>query len=128
MAIHSFGADLSVEVTSGFNSVGCIHDISGPNISVTSTDSSCLSTEWKTFIPGLGDGGEVTFTIDYSETNYNTLHGILRDVKSWRITMPDGETQDFDGFITALGLTIPFDDRIVVPVTIKVTGIPSTFA
>lgn len=130
MAIHSFGAtlELALAASPAFTSLGCIHDISGPGISVTSTDSSCLSTEWKTFIPGLVDAGEITLTIDYSESTYNALHDVLRTVVAGRIEFPDGEEITFDCFITALGLTIPFDDRIVIPLTLKVTGESSTAA
>lgn len=130
MATHSFGATLELALAGSpaFTSLGCIHDISGPNISVTSTDSSCLSTEWKTFIPGLVDAGEITLTIDFSETVYNLLHDALRTIVNGRIEEPGGSEITFECFITALGLTIPFDDRIVMPLTLKVTGESSTFA
>lgn len=130
MAIHSFGANLQLALAASpaFTDVGCIHDISGPNISVTSTDSSCLSTEWKTFIPGLIDAGEVTFTIDYNETDYNQMHAVLRQVIDGKIIFPGAEEITFECFIMNLGLTIPFDDRIVIPVTLKITGESSSAA
>ena len=74
-------------------------------------------------IRGSIDSGQVSCTIVYEETQYSTLLGLMNQDLEWRITYPDGDYEDFDGFVTALGAEVPGPgDAIMCPMTIERTG------
>lgn len=112
--------------TSGI--IGEITNISGPNesvdsVDVTSFDSANTSQD---FIPGLIDGGEITFTVIYDGTAAGTADALqtafLGPEEEWEIVYPDGSSDTADGSVTALGKQIPNGDKITQDVTIKFTG------
>jgi hypothetical protein len=133
------GVDLQYNTaTSGpavWDSWGCIHDISGPEITATTSDASCLNSEdgWKEFVAGMKDGGEVTFTMvtQYGE-NVQDSPGSVGVCQNWRIVVPmtdcAGANPDmvwyitFDGWVTRFGPRFEYDGVQMQDWTIKVTG------
>lgn len=83
---------------------------------------------FREFIPGLGDAGEASFTINYIPTE--ATHAQLlsdfnnRTVAAWTVELPfpGTPTLSFDGFVTGYPLNIPLDDVITADVTIKISG------
>jgi predicted secreted protein len=80
-------------------------------------------------IPGLADGGEVTFTLNYHDDE--TTHMLLwtlqqaRELGSFQIAMPQFETNnlfDFDAYVTGLPINSPIDSQVTQDVTLTITG------
>jgi len=135
-AVHSYGTRLleGALFTTPTTDIAEVVDISGPNITVSAPDATHLQSDFafREFLAGLGDGGEVTFTLNYTRAQMTTMMGLLRVMWSWQIVFPDADgivitipsTFDFDGHITALGDSFEEDDVVSQDVTIKVTGLP----
>jgi len=104
-----------------------VMDVSGPSIAVddveiTNNDSP---SEYKEYVPGLKDGGEVSFDIIYEESQCSTLYGLVGTKKDWRITKPDNSYIGFTGYIKGLGDETPMNDAVKNSITIKITGAPT---
>lgn len=111
-----------------------VSDISGPSrsreaIEVTAHDSP---DQYREFVKGLKDGGEIVVTINYNPGN--TTHSALDadfeedTLRNYRVVLLPGEadtkTWTFAGLITDIGDEFPIDDRMEREVTFKVSGKP----
>jgi predicted secreted protein len=118
-----------------FTAVAEVRNITGPNmtrdqIDVTSLDST---SGYREYIGGFRDGGEVTLECNWTRDVYlQFLADFQNDTTSrnWQIVFPDtgATTFDFAAIVTALSNAIPADDKIDMPVTLKVDGpvVPSS--
>jgi predicted secreted protein len=84
---------------------------------------------WRTFVPGLIDGGEVTLDLlfDPSEATQMNSTGLLseltgRSVEGFKVIWPDASTFSFDGLVTRFEPGAPFEGALTGSATIKVTG------
>ena len=142
MPQHSFGSKIGYYVGSILTNVAEVVNIDGPGQDVTVAPASHLRVPnaAKKFLPGLIDGGEVTFTCRcdgadgddsgdaVAPSGYVVLNALLqnRSEQRWAITWGgDGTLHDFYGFIQNLSPAIPEDDTITCDVTIKVSGLVS---
>lgn len=115
-----------------------VSDLSGPSrsreaIEVTAHDSP---DQYREFVKGLKDGGEVTITINYDPAN-NT-HSALDadfeedDLRDYQVVVLPGEADEhtwaFSGLITSIGDEFPVDDRMEREVTFKISGKPTLSA
>jgi hypothetical protein len=121
MAITSYDTQFSFGAT-----IGEVMNLSLGGISVNPVETSHLrsTSNAKTFISGMIDAGEISLTINYAKAQFNTLIGLLRSSQAFVLTMPDSSTLTGSGILTSLGLEIPEDDRVTVPITVKISGLP----
>ncbi len=121
-ALHGHGTTL----TFGGTAIGEIVSISGPSLSREAIDVSNLGSanKWKEFIPGMIDAGEISMTINYTETTANVLEGTLTATAASAVivTFPGSDTFTGSGIVTGLGTSIETEDKISQEVTIKLTG------
>jgi hypothetical protein len=110
--------------TGTWTSVGSIMEVSIPEESVddVETTSMGITNYTRTFKAGLSDPGEVTFTVKYLDTTHDTLRGLLRTTKAWRIKHNDASGYGFDGYLKTLGGEAPIDNLVTVSGTIKLTN------
>lgn len=118
--------------------VANVSDLSGPSrqrdaIEVTAHDSP---DQYREFVKGLKDGGEVTATINYNPANstHQALDADFEEdsLRSYRIVILPGEDEEhtwtFSALITDLGDSFPVDDRMERDVTFKISGKPTLAA
>lgn len=105
-----------------------IRNITGPGmtrdfIDVTNLDST---GGYREFIGGFRDGGELTFTMNFTIDGYGALLVDYESdtAQSYELILPDsGATVfSFSGYVTNLPLNITPDDAMTCDVTIKITG------
>ena len=106
--------------------------ISGPGVSFADVDTTTLdsSSNYRTFVAGLGDPGEITFQLVYDPAAAS--HKMLaraaqnRTMKVWTVYFGSstGDTDVFSAYVKGLGREIPLDDLITCDVTMHVTGKP----
>jgi hypothetical protein len=118
-----------------FTDLGELIEISGPDMTRAAIDASHSLSDgnYKEFIPGMKDAGEISETIALVPSAGATdPHALLvADFESetkqpYRLLFPDGATYWlFNGIVTGLGHAIPIEDRMTVAITIKVTGKPT---
>lgn len=125
VGLHGHGCTLTI----GGTAVGNITSISGPSIKRDAIDISTMDStqKYREFIPGMIDAGEVTAELNYDGTT--TVSKFLADqltasAQAIVITFSDSDTATWtgSGFITSLGHTIPFEDKITQSVGIKLTS------
>jgi hypothetical protein len=128
-----YGSCLTVVSTSGADiNTGQIRNITGPGVSGNDVDTTTMdsSSNYRTFVSGLLDPGEVTFSLVYDPTN--TTHTRLTRMMGERLSTTfkvyagstSGNGQSFTGYVKGMSREIPMDDVITADVTIKVSGIP----
>jgi predicted secreted protein len=118
-----------------FSVIGSVTEISGPSrereaIEVTAHDSP---DQYREFVKGLKDGGEVSLTINYdpNDAGHEALDDDFeeRDNRDYQIIIfpdtADEHTWDFEALITAIGDEFPHDDKMSREVTVKISGKPT---
>lgn len=135
-AISSFGIELYWEVAGSpatWTKIAEIKDFSGPKLSLGTeeTNSHDSASSWKTRIPTMLDGGEITFDINYSPANstHSMTAGLLKKMVdrtnvNWKIIMPDtGDcTWTFSGYVTGFEVDAPVEGVLGASVTITING------
>ncbi len=98
--------------------------ISGPSLARDSIDTTHHGTgnNFRTFIPGLVDPGELTIDCHFDPTETPGIDGNAAVLK---ITWPDTGSTKFqatEAFITGFDITDPIDDKMTASVTFKLSG------
>ena len=144
--LHGYGAqlyydtntDMATAVASG-TAIANIISISGPDQTRDSIDISTMdsSAKFREFIPAMADAGEVTIELNYVAAQAATLDTYLKNSSTsqyWMIRFNDHTTEESksqwisQGYMTALGHAIPFDDKITQSATFKFSGVPTAAA
>lgn len=115
-----------------------VSDLAGPSrsreaIEVTAHDSP---HQYREFVKGLKDGGEVTLTLNYDpgESTHTALDADFEEdeLRNYQIIVLPGEADEhtwtFSGLITDLSDSFPVDDRMEREVTFKISGKPTLAA
>lgn len=121
-----------------FATIANVTNISGPSreresIETTAHDSA---DQYREYIPGLKDGGEVTFDLNYdpSETTAGDLDDDFEEQvnRNYQLVIlpntEDEHTWDVTGHFTSLGDEFPHDDKMERSVTLKISGKPTLTA
>lgn len=124
-----YGTLFKIRTSTGpdvYTTIGEQVNVTPFGISVDSVDATHEESTgaWREFIPGLKDGGEVSVEIHYvpGGTAEATLLASLRTTKVCRVVFPSGATADFSAFVTEMSAETPLDDKMVMSVTLKVSG------
>lgn len=120
----SFNAKLEYMPSASWVELGEIIDSMGPDHKRKVIGLPALRNSVQRKKPGRADSGDVTLTIGYDGTNYALWLAIFKAnaSKPFRLTMPEGSTDAFTAFVTAVGKKIPDDEQIVFTVTLSVDG------
>jgi len=118
-----------------FTSVAEITELVPPAMSKDSIDvtNHGSSDGYREFIPGMRDGGEVSFKANWLPTNatHDGTTGLLEsfnddELHNWKIIAPDTLiTIAFSGFLTAFEPDTPLEGQGTLSGTIKVSGKPT---
>lgn len=114
--------------TPAFTAIAEINDISGPNLSRDTLETTSLDTTggYRTFIGGFRDGGEVQLEMNFTLDGYDDLKLDFEDddLRDYQIVLPDtGETTfGFSALVTSLGMKLSTTDKIMASVTLKISG------
>lgn len=133
--VDAFGTQLKRDSGTGtFEAIANVSDLSGPErsreaIEVTAHDSP---NQYREFVKGLKDAGEVTATINYDprSASISALDDDFeeKDLREYQIvllpTTTDEHTWTFSALITDLGDAFPIDDKMEREVTFKISGKP----
>lgn len=135
--LDAFGTAFQRENTPGggvFTTIASVLSIGGPErereaYDVTAHDSP---DQYREFIPGLKDGGQVTLELNYDPgaATHTLIDTDFDDqtVKAYNIVIPGEGSEEWtwalQGFYTAVGDEFPHDGKMVRSVTLKVSGKP----
>ena len=120
-------------VTTSTGEIAQLTGITGPGVDFADVDTTTMdsSSNYRTFVPGIGDPGEVTLSLMYDPTHAS--HKILAEAAVNRTTKvftvyhgtSTGDTDVFSAHVKGISREIPMDNMITCDVTLKVTGKPN---
>ncbi len=128
-----YAAVLQVTTSTGDLAIGQLRSMSGPGVDFADVDTTCMdsSSNYRTFVPGLGDPGEFTFSVVYDTTSlsHSKLCWMMgqRMNKAWILfhgTTAAADSDTFNAYVKSVGREIPMDDVITADFTLKVSGLP----
>lgn len=100
-----------------------------PPVSRDAIDSSheCAPDEWRTFITGLKNGGEISIEMNFIKAQYNTLLGELSTTVTYprRIVYLDGSIFTFNARLLSLEAPISADGLLSSVAKFKIDGTPA---
>lgn len=119
--------------------IGQVQDISFPNITRGTIDTSTHDIDYRTYMPGLSDGGDLSFTISLDPANSAHVGGggtgLLGDfdragctIPAWELTLnvcSGTAVWTFDGFPTGFSGSVGVEGELTADITVKVTGVPT---
>jgi hypothetical protein len=117
-----------------FTAIAEILDASLPSKTKDMLDVSHATSpdKYREFIAGFKDAGEVTLSLNMTQSDYAALDTEyeLEASNNYELTIPDDNfstkpTIVFAAHITNLGGAIPTQDKVTVDVTFKITGKPT---
>ena len=105
-----------------------VGDIKGPGLELgTSEITPHKDTDfYREFLPTLISAGALTFTINYV-TDDTTHQGLKADAegrvkRNWQIEWPDGEENQFTGYVTKFSKSAGLESAIAMDVEITISG------
>ena len=129
-----YGCVLQVTTSSGLElPIGQVRSISGPGVDFADVDTTCMdsSSNYRTFVPGLGDPGEVTISVVYDSTSsaharliYHMNNRRLNTYTLFHGTTAAADADAFVAYVKGVSREIPMDDVITADYTLKLSGIP----
>lgn len=132
-AVKGFGllAEYLVTGPSTYAEIGELLSATPPQKSRETIDATHMQSPggYREFISSLRTGGEATLTFNYTAEGYAILEGMFDDddPATFRITLSDGATIEWDGLVNEQPIDeIAIDDKVGMSATIQVTG-PVTF-
>lgn len=109
--------------------IGEILNVEPPEVSADEIDVTTHGSpdNWREYIAGLKEGGEVTVEFIYAGNNEGQL-ALLSDlggaIKKFEIVFNDGSIWSIDAFVKSYVHGVPLDDKMTGTVGLKVTGKP----
>lgn len=130
-----FGAKIGYSTTLGgtYTNFARVVDVMGPPLTATRVDRTHhdMTDPYRERAAGLGDAGESDFVLEFSQTELNTIFGLHRLDRYFRVRFPllSGQTTPAAwrcaGFVGDIGTPIPIDDRMTVTCKIVWSGKPT---
>ncbi len=127
--VVQYGNQSTYATSNSWTSLTNLVDITPPNVEAEDIDTSHMdsTSQYETFVAGWANGGDVTFNLQYTKTLLNTVWGLFRTDKGFRVVLNDGGGWGFDGYIKSIGTTVERKGIAFIPVTVKVSGAPTVF-
>lgn len=129
MAVAAMGTKLFV----GLNSVVELTSVSGLELSADTLETTSLdSNNWRTFIQGVRDAGEVSVSGYFNPADTNGQKALIDAFNNgsstaFKIVFPStlGAEWQFNGVLTGVTTGAEMEDNVTFEATIKVSGQPS---
>lgn len=130
MSASSAKVGFGTTLTVGGNSMTEATDISGPGQSASMIDVTHMASDnnYREFIKGLLDGGEVTFKLNFIKTVFSNLLTSFESSSALSCVLTLSNSLGaftFSAWVQSLSCTPPLDGQQVIECTLKVTGKPA---
>jgi hypothetical protein len=124
----------------GFTEVAEVISINGVPMNSSVTELTHLQSDdrAKEKIPGILDGGQCNFKLNFTDAGMDALAGVVNgivpaaDVATpdwgrlvWVVQFPSGAQWAFKGFVQGNPFDVPEDNRVTTDVTVEISGRPS---
>jgi hypothetical protein len=122
-------------IKKGTQTIGEVTNIGALSIATDSIETTTLADEFRTFMPGLSDAGEITLSGHYTggDTGQNAIKTAQEDktTEAYSVVYPTaiGKTWSFNAFVTNFTISeATNDDPIGFEITLKISGEPTLAA
>lgn len=129
LAINSHGAQLKVSISSTYQVVGGVTNLSGPGFENPVEDVTAHDDVWATKISTVPDGGELTVELNLTPENtyqhylWNALVAGTAELFELHFTDLGTPTkQGFSAIVTSFNPENPVRGRISATITLAITG------
>jgi len=113
-----------------------VNNITGPGMSRELPDATHMESPggWREFIGGLKDAGEIELECNHLPNNatQDANTGVLSlfasgETRDWRLVFPTSPQViwEFEAVVSAFEPEFPIDDKMMLSVTLKVSGQPA---
>jgi len=108
--------------------------VAGETCDVTDISSAGSADAFSEYLPGLVDAGSITVVLRYGSTagtaaddTFDELQTLfeLREIGTYKITIPGTATWECKGFMTRLGIAVHYKGGVQQQVTVKCTAAPT---
>lgn len=113
--------------SSAWAAISEVTSIGGPSMSRDMIEVTTMDAEdYKEYISGLRDSGTISLSLNYTKAGFNIMKTDFEDdnPQNYKIVLPDTEnfTLEFEGYVSEVPLTIEINDKIMMEVTIQISG------
>lgn len=118
-----------------YANIAQVLDISGPGVQADQIQVSHRDSTWRKYLPGLVDGGEVSFDIafdpndashDPTVTTSMYADCINQKAGNYKLTFPGAGTATttciLNAFVTKFETSEPVEDALTASITLKING------
>jgi hypothetical protein len=118
-----------------FQDVAQVRDVGGPEGQADQIEVSHRDSNWRKYVGGMHDGGELTFDVvfdpdhaSHDPTVTGSIWALLESGERsvYRLVFPGAAgattTATFDAFVSNFGITSPLEDGLTADVTLKLSG------
>lgn len=132
--LDAYGTQLKRSADGGttFTAIANVTSFSGPaaereTYDVTAHDGA---DNFRNFVGGLANGGEVSVEVNYDPNDHDTLYGDLSAASplDYKMSSPAGEEWAFKAIMTGFEREFPVDDKMTATITWQVSGKPTLTA
>jgi predicted secreted protein len=128
-AVIGYNTDFSIYNGSAYVLVAEVTSITWPGYSRDAIDATNMNSEdqFREYIPGLMDAGEVTIEMNYVPNHADAIIAALTAsaVGQYKIAAANGANVVFTAIVTAYQPQAPVDDKMTASATFKITGKPT---
>ena len=128
-----FAAKLQISISAVYTDIAGVRDISGPSMSQDTIEASSRDNNWKEFVGGQVDGGEITFDIVYDPDTVTHSAGsaggavllLITGTKgTYKLSFADTTpaTASFSALVTKFTPKAPYNGLQSADVTLKISG------
>ena len=95
----------------------------GPSCGTIDVTDVSSTNDWKEFLSGLKDAGQITLTVQYVAALWTSLHAALGTSDTWTLAFPDSYDLEASGFLTqGPGAGGELESGVDADIAIKLSG------
>lgn len=115
-------------VANTYVDIADVISVTSPGLEVSKVDVSTITqaTAVKQYIPGMREGGTLSFEVLWSAATYSSLMGFAGDVCNYRLKSNEGSPTNYTwtGFVTKVGeMTVQGDGAVTCKVEVQVNSV-----
>jgi len=126
-AVIGYGTSFSIYGGSTYTAVAEVTNITWPGYTRDAVDATNMASpnEFREFIPGLMDAGEVTIEMNFIPSASDViLAALTAGTGQFKIAAASGVNIVFSAIVTAFTPQAPLEDKMSASATFKITGKP----
>lgn len=122
-----YGDDILAN-TPTYTEIDNVDKVTPPTTSVGVTELKPLKAPGRAVIKKANwrSAGDCSISMFFDKAQQAALYAMLGVEKAWKVTLADGSTCEFDGFLSGFGNPeLNGDDEVMIDITLTASGLPA---